>query len=125
MSRTFCLYCGQTFLDQQAKGLPCSCGVSEEALAELEQQERAHLEEYARARLLTIIDLSRNIVTEQGSLRVEQWLRRLMYPPDVFQECAVRATEKGLVQLVYRKYQGSQLHHWPWGSGASAKSGPD
>ena len=121
MSRTFCLYCGQPLLDQQTPGFPCSCGISKESLAELEQQERAHLEEYAGARLLTSIDLRRSIVTHQGSLRVDQWLGLLTYPPDVFKECTVRATERGLVQMVYRKYQGSQLHHWPWGSRVECK----
>ena len=125
MSRTFCLYCGQTFSDQETKGIPCPCGVSEEALAELERQERAHLDEYAGARLLTCGDLKRTISTKVGSLRVDQWLGILTYPPDVFKECAVRATGKGLIQLVYRKYQGSQLHHWPWGRGAIVKSEPD
>ena len=45
-------------------------------------------------------------------------LLRLFQHDGVVKECAIRATEAGLIQLVYHKHEGSRLMKWPWAAAA-------
>ena len=117
MARLFCLYCGQAkVLEKRPNGRACSCDASESLLRKLERQEQAHLAEYTSARPLSPDDLN-TLVQENGHKCPVSELLRVFQHEDAVKECAIRATLKGLIQLVYHKHEGSRLVRWPWASG--------
>ena len=61
-------------------------------------------------------DLS-TLVQENGHKCPVSELLRVFQHEDAVKECAIRATLKGLIQLVYHKHEGSRLVRWPWASG--------
>lgn len=112
MVRDFCLYCGALLAtDEHGVRLPCSCPASPEEISVLEQQEREHLAEYARARPLEVPDLDRLVRTEFGELTVWELLSR-SHQGNFLRELGMRATARAVVQLVYERQRGSRLLRW-------------
>jgi len=112
MQRDFCLYCGLPEIADRDRRLPCPCNVTPEQLRDLEEREQAHLAVYYQARALTPQDLQRNVESATGVTPVLEFLRHSWY--GLIRYHAVRATDEGLVQLVYVKRQGSKLFRWPF-----------
>jgi hypothetical protein len=80
-------------------------------MKDLERRERAHLEEFAKARLLTMRDMSERVRTEEGPVSVAELLAQITHP-NAIREFGVRRTDRELVQLVYEKHLGSRLYKW-------------
>ncbi len=114
MQRDFCLYCGLPFtFDEQGKSFPCSCAVHPRSLKALEKQERRDLAEFDKARHLNELHLIRFVKTKQGLLTVKRLLYRSHYQA-VIKESGYRATETAIIQVVYRKHEGTLLLEWPF-----------
>lgn len=115
MRRNFCIYCHAPLaLDAQGQPLPCPCDVTPEQLQELEEREREHLAEYGKAHFVTTRDISRNVESERGIVPVIELLRQTLHDESVVEAYPVKATDDGLIQLVYVKGQGSKLLKWPF-----------
>ncbi len=60
--------------------------------------------------------MSRLVLDEQRTATVSELLR-VFQQEGVIKEYAIRVARDGLVQLVYRKHQGTALVKWPWVDG--------
>lgn len=91
--------------------MPCSCDLTPKQLANLERRESEHRKEYDLGELLTMAHLSRLVITDDGPLTVWELLRRINYR-ELVRELPLRATDEGLIQLVYLRNSGSKLVRW-------------
>lgn len=112
MNRDFCICCGAP-IRRTEQGVPLRCTCEPETLRDLETQETRHLSEYQNAGDLQATHFDRYVRTDARAVSVWDLLAREKHD-DLIQELPVRATDDGLVQLIYQRFRGCRLVKWRW-----------